>query len=75
MSVTIGPTGKFPQGKINENDQGELAFAVTHDREKNLVIINFCKDVSWLGLDPNTCEGFIQILQKHLKELKPGVKH
>lgn len=50
----IGSTGKFPQGKLNKDDEGELALRIGHDMVKELVIIEFGKNVSWLALDPAT---------------------
>jgi hypothetical protein len=48
-SPTFGATGKFPMGKIDKTDEGEIAFGITSHRGK--VIINFGKPVAWLGMD------------------------
>lgn len=40
----------FPQGKLNERDDGELAFAVAADLRKRVVILRFAKPVDWLGM-------------------------
>src|SRR5262249_37071389 len=45
-----GPTGKFPEGKIHESDEGELGIAIGF-YEGN-VIINFGTPVKWFGLPP-----------------------
>lgn len=44
----LGATGNFPQGKLNETDEGEITIAVGIENGK--VIIQFGKPVSWLGL-------------------------
>lgn len=48
-----GPTGKFPRGKTGPGDEGELRVAVTADRARNLVILDFGKSVSWLSASPD----------------------
>lgn len=46
----FGPTGKFPRGKLNEDDEGELTMGVAADG--GTVILNFGKPVAWVGLPP-----------------------
>lgn len=44
----IGATGVYPNGKLNEDDEGQLRFAMTvHD---GVVILDFGKQIHWLGL-------------------------
>jgi len=43
----IGATGKFPEGKLNKTDEGEIRFAVAI--ENNKVVLYFGKPVAWLG--------------------------
>jgi len=45
----LGATGRFPGGKLDESDEGELAFEVVAYQGK--VVINFNKSVHWLGMD------------------------
>jgi hypothetical protein len=45
-----GPTGDFPQGKLNESDEGGLNILVT--TQKGNVIVAFGKPVAWIGLPP-----------------------
>lgn len=49
--ATFGPTGNFPDGKLGEHDEGEIVYGVS-DKD-GVVIINFGKPVSWLGLRPS----------------------
>lgn len=48
----IGPTGQFPGGKIDPDDQGELAIGLAIDEVRELIIIEFGAHVAWLGLTP-----------------------
>lgn len=48
----LGETGEFPRGQLNKDDEGELRMAI--GAKDNNVIINFGKNISWLGLDKNS---------------------
>jgi hypothetical protein len=48
----VGATGQFPQGKLNDDDQGELRLAVGFDKLDGIVRVEFGKPVAWLGLPP-----------------------
>ena len=50
-------------------DDGELAMAITADTQKKVVIIDFGKSVTWLGLPPKEVNGLINLLKKKLAEL------
>jgi hypothetical protein len=56
----FGPTGKYPKGKLDEDDRGELRFAIMRDGD--LVRVEFGSDVSWLGLPPETAVDFAKAL-------------
>lgn len=47
-----GPTGDFPQGKISDEDEGGIVFAIGRKDEK--IFLDFGKPVSWIGMDRNT---------------------
>jgi len=46
----LGPTGEFPEGKIDKSDEGEIRFAIAADKSNGVVVIDFGKPVKWLGL-------------------------
>jgi hypothetical protein len=46
----LGPTGKHPEGKLTDDDEGELVFAV--DAFKDKVRVTFNTEVSWLAIAP-----------------------
>ena len=50
----LGPTGRFPGGKLTENDEGEIAFAVGVLKEK--VVVNFGAPIASLGMSPDEAE-------------------
>ncbi len=47
----LGATGKFPEGKLNANDKGELKMAIGIEGGK--VVLNFGKPTAWIGLTPD----------------------
>ena len=63
----IGPTGEYPDGKLNENDKGELRIGMAVDGD--VLIIDFGKSITWLGLDKSSLQSLIDILTEKLKEL------
>lgn len=48
----LGETGRFPRGRLTDDDEGEVRFAVgiTLDRT---IVLDFGKPVKWLGMAPN----------------------
>jgi hypothetical protein len=52
--MAFGPTGKYPLGKLNANDEGELVMGVAADHEHRVVVLQFGTDVRWLGLPPDS---------------------
>jgi hypothetical protein len=61
----LGATGQFPDGKITEDDEGELQFAVGSNPDENLVSVRFGKPVAWLALPPENARALAQLLLKH----------
>lgn len=62
--MELGPTGKFPRGMLGPSDEGELTMGVTHD-SKGTVILNFGKEVSWIGLPPEHAVEFAKLILRH----------
>lgn len=48
----VGATGKFPQGHLSDDDQGELRMGVGYDKLNGIVRVEFGKPVAWLGIPP-----------------------
>jgi len=60
---TLGATGKFPEGKLNENDEGEIKIGVTSMDGK--VVIEFGKSVQWIGFTPEQARQIAYSLQRN----------
>lgn len=61
----FGATGNFPQGKLNDSDEGELRLGVAYDKLDGIVRVEFGKPVAWLGLPPEQAIEFAKLLLKN----------
>lgn len=59
-----------PAGKLNERDEGDLAFAVAVDFSKNVVILRFGKPVDWLGFGAEHAAHLGNLLLEKARQLK-----
>lgn len=64
----IGKTGKFPQGKLTDLDEGEVVFRIFH--YENKVIIDFGTPVEWIAIDRNQALELARTIRKHGKAIK-----
>lgn len=64
----LGATGKFPEGKLTDMDEGEIAFAVFHKDGK--VILDFGTQVTWMGMNPGQAVELGKLLLKHAKKAR-----
>lgn len=64
----LGATGEFPDGKLNEEDEGQLRLAITA-RDGN-VIIAFGKPVAWLAMPADEAAKFADAIYKRVREVK-----
>ena len=62
----FGETGKFPRGKLNEHDEGEIQFGVT--AHGGTVILAFGKEVAWLGMPPQVARQLARTLIERADE-------
>lgn len=67
-----GATGKFPEGRLNPHDEGELKIAVGHDKAKGKVIIQFGKEISWIAMNATQAINLGRGIVKHGKKLLKG---
>lgn len=58
--MKIGPTGKFPEGKINDTDEGQLVVGVKESDGE--VYIAFGTPVAWLQLRAEDAKDFANTL-------------
>jgi len=56
----MGATGKFPHGKLNTEDEGELRFAI--GERDDSVMLHFGTQVTWLAFSPEQAVSFAQLL-------------
>lgn len=59
---------KYPYGKLNKQDEGELTIAV--HIEGNAVRVDFGKPVAWLGLAPVHARALAQSLLEHAARIE-----
>ena len=45
-----GPAGRFPHGKIDSKDGGEIAIQITTSEEE--LVLSFGKAIAWIGFTP-----------------------
>ena len=70
MEERSGATGEFPHGKLNHNDEGELAMIVGADEAKGVVFIDFGKSIRWFAMTPTEVDGLIALLEEHKKAIR-----
>lgn len=63
-----GPTGKFPDGKISPEDEGELQIAISHDQDN--VLVQFGKPTAWLGLPRDHAIQLAKLILEHAIQLR-----
>ena len=60
----IGATGRYPQGQLDDSDEGELTLAVSC--EGDIVRIDFGKPVAWLAMSREEAAGLAQLLMEYV---------
>ena len=58
--------GEFPEGRLNQQDEGALALTVGH--EKGKVVMMFAQPTAWIGFTPNQAMDIAQTLIKHARD-------
>jgi hypothetical protein len=61
----FGATGTFPQGVLNDDDQGALKIGIAYDKSDGLVHLNFGKPVAWTAFPPEMAVNLARMLLKH----------
>lgn len=64
----LGATGEYPQGKLNETDEGGITIAVGIENGK--VVIQFGKPVAWIGFGRAEAMALASSLVDKAMELK-----
>ncbi len=63
----LGKTGEFPAGKLREDDEGGLLFAVGQERGK--VVIQFSEPTKWVGMEAQQALDLASSLIKHARSV------
>ena len=63
--MNLGATGQHPRGKLADGDEGEIQIAVGNDPKTRTVLLNFGKDISFIGFSPEQALEVAEALQKH----------
>lgn len=63
--VKLGATGAYPQGKLNETDEGELNLAICRDEGDGRIMIMFGKPVAWLAFSREEAVELASSILKH----------
>jgi len=66
----LGPTGKFPNGKLNDDDEGEITVAIAADKAKGVVVIDFGKPTAWIGFTPDQAVDIAEMLHAKARECR-----
>lgn len=68
--LKLGATGNYPQGKLNDADEGEIQVAIAADTKEGKVLINFGTPVSWIGFDFGQAIAIANSLRDKAHELR-----
>jgi hypothetical protein len=60
---------EYPNGRVGATDDGALAIAVTADAAKGIVVIDFGKQVDWIGLPPSEVAALCSLLMRRAREI------
>lgn len=60
---------QWPNGRINSDDDGELAFAIGPGDKAETIVVNFGKPVEWVGMPPDQAIQLAQLLIKHARAI------
>ena len=71
----FGATGEFPQGKLDETDEGALKIGIAFDSYKNVVRIEFGKKIAWLAMEPEQAFEFAKAIMRKAGAKRIEVKY
>lgn len=71
--MKLGATGEYPQGKLSEKDEAELAIAVAADKTIGKIMLQFGKPVAWIGMNAIQARAIGEMLILKANELSENV--
>lgn len=66
----LGPTGRFPLGKISDSDDGEIRIAIAADPTTKTIIFNFGTLVRWIAFPREDAKKLAEVIVQRLRELE-----
>lgn len=57
--------GEYPEGKLNDRDEGAIAVGIGHQHGK--VVVQFPKAVNWIGFTPEQAIEIAETLVEHAR--------
>jgi len=66
----LGATGKFPEGKLTDRDEGEIRIAIGQRDGK--IVIDFGQPTAWIGFTADQADDLANVLHKHATEARRG---
>lgn len=67
--IPLGATGTYSDGKISEDDKGDLRIAIAADRSNKIVRIEFGTPTTWLGLPKESAKELADSLMSKAAQL------
>lgn len=67
LKSPLGPTGKYPEGKIADNDEGELKLGITTLKGK--IIMDFGKPIHTIGFTKEQAINIANVLFERARNL------
>jgi len=59
----------YSEGRIAPEDDGDIAFEVSSDAEKQIIKLDFGKEVVWVGMSPSDAIKLAQILIRQARSI------
>lgn len=72
FKTQFGATGKYPEGKLAKEDEGEIQFGVASDPRRGLVHVDFGKPVQWLAMTAKQAADLGQMLNEKARDADQG---
>lgn len=70
LAPLLGSTGKYPHGRLNPDDEGELVIGIQADKRNKVVVMSFGDTkVSWIGMPAQQALDIAEALVRRAKEL------
>lgn len=61
----LGNTGKYPDGKLDPSDEGELRLMISHSEDNQIIRLDFGKPTAWIGLPKDHAVQLAVLLLQH----------